>query len=238
MLERQPDIGDLGHIRFAGSLMYESAHFISSKTLSGFRDFSMPQSYPDHPSHRQVLAYLHSYADRHGVRAHARFGTPVREARPDGDAWAVELEDGTMRRYDGVVLATGQQWMPKTPALPGRFDGEAFHSSVYRSAGALEGKRVLVVGGGNSACDIAVDAVTRASRVFLSVRRGYWFIPKHIFGMPADALASWGRTAAARRALLRGAPPAAAGGRPAAKLGRPRPTTVCSRRTRCSTRRS
>src|SRR5262245_43951903 len=192
LLERQADLGGIWDIRFPGSPMYESAHFISSKTLSGFRDFPMPASYPDYPSHRQVLAYLHAYADRHGLRAHARFRTVVRTARPEGEAWAVELDDGSVRRYDGVIVATGLQWTPQSPAVPGRFDGAVCHASAYRSARTLEGKRVLVVGGGNSGCDIAVDATATAARVLLSLRRGYWFVPKHVFGVPADVFGSRG----------------------------------------------
>ena len=186
LLERQADVGGIWDIRFPGSPMYESAHFISSKTLSGFRDFPMPDAYPDYPSHRQVLAYLRAYADRHGLRAHAQFHSAVREARPAGGAWEVELEDGAVRRYAGLILAVGLQWTPKTPSIPGAFAGEAYHSSRYRSLRQLEGKRVLVVGGGNSGCDIAVDAGHAASRALLSLRRGYWFVPKHVFGLPAD----------------------------------------------------
>jgi cation diffusion facilitator CzcD-associated flavoprotein CzcO len=192
LLERQPDLGGIWDIRFPGSPMYESAHFISSKTLSAFRDFPMPESYPDYPSHRQILAYLHAYADRHGLRAHAQFQTPVRAARPGDGGWDVELEGGSTRRYAGVILAVGQQWTPKTPAVPGRFSGEAYHAADYHSARQLEGKRVLVVGGGNSGCDIAVDAGNAAATAFLSLRRGYWFVPKHVFGLPADVFGRQG----------------------------------------------
>ena len=186
LLDRNPDAGGIWDIRFPGSPIYESAHFISSKTLSGFRDFPMPDDFPDYPGHRQVLAYLQAYADKHGLRAKAEFNTSVKQARPDGDAWALELASGEQRQYVGLIVATGLQWTPKPPEIPGRFDGEAYHSSAYHSAGQVEGKRVLVVGAGNSGCDIAVDACTRAAATFLSLRRGYWIIPKHVFGVPAD----------------------------------------------------
>jgi cation diffusion facilitator CzcD-associated flavoprotein CzcO len=193
LLERNPDVGGIWDIAFPGSPMYESAHFISSRTLSGFRDFPMPATLPDYPSHRQVLAYLRAYADRHGLRGKAEFGVGVRRARPEGDAsWVLELETGETRRYAGLVAATGLQWLPQRPELPGRFEGEAYHSSAYRSARQVEGRRVLVVGGGNSGCDIAVDAASRAAATFLSLRRGYWIVPKHVFGVPADV---FGRSA-------------------------------------------
>ena len=75
-------MGGIWDIDAPGAPMYESAHFISSKTLSAFRDLPMPESYPDYPSHRQVLAYLRAYADRHGVREKAEFGTDVKRVRP------------------------------------------------------------------------------------------------------------------------------------------------------------
>jgi cation diffusion facilitator CzcD-associated flavoprotein CzcO len=181
-------VGGIWDIDAPGTPMYESAHFISSKTLSAFRDLPMPESYPDYPSHRQVLAYLRAYADRHGVRERTDFGVR-REAGPagrDGPGWIVRRVDGREPALRGVILATGLQWTPKRPELPGRFDGEEIHSSDYRSPRQVQGRRALVVGGGNSGCDIAVDVSSAASRTCISLRRGYWFIPKHLFGMPAD----------------------------------------------------
>jgi hypothetical protein len=68
------------------------------------------------------------------------------------------------------------------------------HSSEYRDLDQVRGKRVLVVGGGNSACDIVVDAGRSAERAVISMRRGYWFIPKHVFGVPSDVFAESGPT--------------------------------------------
>lgn len=192
LLERHPDVGGIWDIAFADSPMYESAHFISSRTLSAFRDFPMPEDYPDYPGHRQILAYLRAYADRHDARRHAEFGVVVTSVRPEGDGFVVSIEGQEDRRYAGAILALGQQWTPRTPEVPGRFEGETLHSSAYRSARQVAGRRVLVVGGGNSGCDIANDAATQAEAVFLSLRRGYWFIPKHVFGVPADVFGARG----------------------------------------------
>jgi cation diffusion facilitator CzcD-associated flavoprotein CzcO len=196
LLERNKDVGGLWDIDAPGSPMYESAHFISSKTLSGFRDFPMPEDYPDYPSHRLILEYLRRYADRHGIRGKAQCGVRVTAARPEPgngpETWRLELEGGETRRYAGVIVATGLQWTPKRPPLAGAFEGEAIHSAAYKSTKQLAGKRVLVVGGGNSGCDIAVDAGQAAAQAFLSVRRGYWFIPKHVFGVPADVFGDSG----------------------------------------------
>lgn len=184
--ERHPDVGGIWNIGFPGSPMYESAHFISSKTLSGFRDYPMPGSYPDYPSHRQILRYIQGYADHHDLRGRFRFGTSVEAARPAADGWRVRFDDGEERLYAGLISAVGCEWRPYVPAFAGRFDGEIIHSSQYKHPRVFEGRRVLIVGGGNSGCDIACDASRAASRALISLRRGYHFIPKHIFGKPAD----------------------------------------------------
>jgi cation diffusion facilitator CzcD-associated flavoprotein CzcO len=82
------------------------------------------------------------------------------------------------------------------PSLPGAdtFTGEVIHSNGYRKGAQLSGKRVLVIGAGNSGVDIACDAARFADHAAISVRRGYYLVPKHIFGMPADAFAVPDRT--------------------------------------------
>ena len=187
------DVGGLWDIDQAGSAMYESAHFISSKTMSGFDGFPMPDHYPDYPSHRQILTYIRAFADLWSLRGNIRFSTRVTDLEQLADgSWIVTLDSGERRSYRGVVCATGSNWHPRTPALKGNFDGEIRHSHTYRSPEELRGKRVLVVGAGNSGVDIACDAATHAARAFLSVRRGYHFVPKHMMGVPTDVFASAG----------------------------------------------
>jgi cation diffusion facilitator CzcD-associated flavoprotein CzcO len=185
--ERNRDVGGIWNPGFPGSPMYDSAHFISSKTLSGFRDFPMPDSYPDYPSHRQILRYLEGYAARFDLRRHFQFGISVEEARPaPGGGWRVRFADGAEKPFAGLITAVGCEWRPFIPTFPGSFDGETIHSSAYRSPRQFEGRRVLVIGAGNSGCDIACDASRSAEKALISLRRGYYFIPKHIFGKPAD----------------------------------------------------
>ncbi len=191
--ERNPDVGGIWNISFAGSPMYESAHFISSRTLSGFRDFPMPDSFPDYPSHRQILGYLEGYADHYDLRRHFRFGQSVEAARPDGAlGWIVRFADGNERTYAGLITAVGCEWRPFLPVVPGSFTGEIIHSRDYKHPRQFEGRRVLIVGGGNSGCDIACDASRSSARALISLRRGYYFIPKHIFGQPADVFGESG----------------------------------------------
>jgi hypothetical protein len=187
LLDRNHDIGGIWDIESPGSPMYDTAHFISSKTLSGFDGYPMPADYPDYPAWHQILEYLRAFADAHGLRAHFEGGADVAQVTPDdGESWRVELSSGEARRYAGVVIAVGHDWIPRTPNYPGAFSGEMYHSVRYRSPREFIGKRVLVVGGGNSACDIASDAAMYADRTLISLRRGYHFLPKHLFGKPTD----------------------------------------------------
>lgn len=190
--------GGIWDIERAETPMYESAHFISSKTLSGFPDFPMPEGYPDYPRHDQIQAYIEAYAGHHGLTEDIDFGCTVTSVRPsagEGMAWRVtwKAPEGTRSgSFSGVVVATGVTWHPNLPEIPGEFAGELRHSFHYRSPRSLEGKRVLVVGAGNSGVDIACDAARHADAAFISLRRGYHFVPKYVFGKPADVFAHGG----------------------------------------------
>lgn len=194
-LERHTDVGGIWDIDAPGSPMYEAAHFISSKTMSGFGGFGMDAGFPDYPSHRQVLAYLRGFTRHYGLRDRIEFGVSVEGlTRNDDGTWTVRRSDGRAARYRGVACCSGAQWTPRLPELPGSFAGQVMHSSAYRDLDQVRGQRVLVVGGGNSGCDIVVDAGRVAAKAVISMRRGYWVIPKHIFGVPADVFAEGGPT--------------------------------------------
>lgn len=168
------------------SKMYDSVHLISSKRNTQFADFPMPEAYPHYPSHRQMYAYLMTVADRFDVAAHTRFGATVEHAYPESDHWVCRLADGTLRRYANLVVCNGLLRTPIVPRIEGRFDGLQIHSGDYRSSDVFRGKRVLVVGGGNSGCDIAADAALHAAQAFHSTRRGYHYMPKFVDGRPTQ----------------------------------------------------
>lgn len=175
--------------------MYQSAHFISSRTLSGLPGFPMPGDYPDYPRHDQILGYIQAFARARGLASDIELGVRVTTAEPTPAAdghWRVRLDSGEERVWSALMVATGTTWHPRMPDVPGAFGGEQFHAFHYVSSEQLRGKRVLVVGGGNSGVDIACDAARSASRAFLSLRRGYHFCPKYVFGKPADVFAHGG----------------------------------------------
>ncbi len=186
--ERHTGVGGIWDRVNPGTPMYESAHFISSRTLSGYVGYPMPDHFPDYPRNDQVLAYVRDFAAAFDLQRHIQFGVSVDQAAWDGAAWVVRTSDGGVRRYRTLTCANGTQWHPNRPQLPGEdsFTGEIIHSRDYHSGRQLAGKRVLVVGAGNSGVDIVCDAAAHASYAALSMRRGYHLIPKHILGMPAD----------------------------------------------------
>ncbi len=187
VVEMEQDVGGLWDASLPRSPVYRSAHLISSRPLTEFPDFPMPREFPDYPSHTQALAYLRSFARAFGLYDVIRFGRAVERAeRADGDGWRVTFSDGEARVYSGLIVAAGIHREPNTPILPGKFEGESIHSCRYKAPDIFRGKRVLVVGAGNSGCDIAVEAGQHAARAFMSVRRGYYYIPKYAFGRPID----------------------------------------------------
>jgi cation diffusion facilitator CzcD-associated flavoprotein CzcO len=194
VFERHDSLGGIWDRRNPGTPMYESAHFISSRDLSGFIGFPMPADYPDYPRNDQVLAYLQAFANEFGLTEHIHFSTSVVSATWDRTAWVVTTSDGKTRRYRTLTCANGTQWHPLTPQFPGleSFTGEVMHSRDYSEGAQLSGKRVLVIGAGNSGVDIACDAARFASFAAISVRRGYHLVPKHILGKPADVFANTG----------------------------------------------
>ena len=189
--EASHGVGGLWDIDNPRSTMYESAHLISSRTTTEFAEFAM-DSPADYPGHRTVRAYLRAYADRFGLTEHFRFETRVtRLERAAQGGWILHATgpDGDLQHhYAGVVIANGTLAEPNVPTFPGEFTGELLHTSAYKSGAQLAGRRVLIVGAGNSGCDIAVDAVHHAASVDLSVRRGYYFVPRYLFGKPSDTL--------------------------------------------------
>ena len=164
-------------------------------TSPGFFDFPMPARYADYPSRTEILEYTHSFADAYGLRAGIWFGSTVMrgEQAPDG-SWMLDTSHGAVRA-SALVCCTGVTWDPRMPEVPGHFDGEIIHSVRYRDPSEFAGRRVLIVGLGNSGADIACDAAVSADAAFISTRRGYHFIPKFIAGSPSDQtewLPIWG----------------------------------------------
>ena len=184
---------------------YSTAHIISSKKTTEFTDFPMPADYPDFPSQQQMGDYYKLYADTFNLRSKIEFNIKVTAVRPRADElWDVELANGERRVYKGVMICNGHHWDKRFPSYPGKFTGEYIHSKDFKDPKQLVGKRVLVIGGGNSACDVVSEAARVSECAHLSLRRGYWMMPKTFLGKPSIESPLMQMPMSIQRLILRG----------------------------------
>ncbi len=171
---------------------YDALHLITSRDMTHFEDFPMPAEYPHFPRRDQVRAYIESYAQTTGQYDMINFNTEVASVTPvdagvgqvGSAGWRVVTSRGDEGVFDGVLVANGHLWDAKIPSVPGTFAGKQLHSSEYQNTGDVEGTRVLVVGAGNSACDLAVDVAQHRLEADIVIRKGVYFQPKMYFGVP------------------------------------------------------
>ncbi|PLW72733.1 monooxygenase, partial [Streptomyces sp. DJ] len=191
-VERAPALGGLWRLD-DDTAAYEGLRLNTSKPRTRFSDHPMPPEWPDYPDRARMLEYLQGYADRFGVTERFRLGTTLVSARRTGDGWELELDGpgGRSRETAGhLVVANGHNHIPRhpDPPYPGSFTGTESHAHTYRTPEEFAGRRVLVVGTGNSAMDIATELAGHADTVLLSARRGVWVLPKRLLGRPSDQL--------------------------------------------------
>lgn len=193
--ELHSDVGGLWDIDAPRSTMYETAHLISSKTMTEFADFPMREDVAEYPSHSEMKRYFQEFAKHYDLYAKYHFNAEVLSTEPLGEAgagWRVTWRDAQGNEqsevFAGVMIANGTLSEPNIPTFKGQFDGELIHAANYRDPHQFTGKRVLIVGAGNSGCDIAVDAIHHGESCDISMRRGYYFVPKYVFGKPADTM--------------------------------------------------
>jgi cation diffusion facilitator CzcD-associated flavoprotein CzcO len=176
------------------SAAYRGLHINTSRERMEYSDFPMPADYPDYPHHAQIAAYFEAYVDHFGFRDHIRFETSVTRAERDADdgTWTLTLSTGEVLRYDALLVANGHHWNARwpEPAFPGHDTTsiKQMHAHEYLSDDELRGKKVVVLGMGNSAMDIAVESSYVAEETYLAARRGVWVTPKYLFGRPTDQL--------------------------------------------------
>jgi dimethylaniline monooxygenase (N-oxide forming) len=178
------------------SSAYRSLHINTSRERMAFPDFPMPESYPDFPHHTHIAAYFDAYVDHFGFRDRITFETGVERAAPVACGWEVKLDDGRTLRYDALMVANGHHWDARwpEPAFPGSdaFKSIQLHAHDYtgEDPNFFRDKRVVILGMGNSAMDIAVEASFSAAATYLAARRGAWVIPKYVFGRPLDQIST------------------------------------------------
>ncbi|WP_151083990.1 flavin-containing monooxygenase [Nocardioides cynanchi] len=181
------------------SSAYRSLHINTSRAAMEYAAYPMPADLPDYPSHWQIAAYFDDFVEHFGLRESITFRTEVTKVEPvEGGGYDVTVRSREAARealthhYDHVLVANGHHWDPRwpEPSFPGSedFPGRQIHAHYYRTPDVFDGQRVVVLGIGNSATDIAVEASRSAKATYLAMRRGAWIIPKFLFGMPTDHL--------------------------------------------------
>jgi dimethylaniline monooxygenase (N-oxide forming) len=180
------------------SSSYKSLHINTSREIMQYKSFPMKHRYPTYPNHVQIAHYFDAFVDHFGFRDRIKFRTEVVRVAPGADGgWDVTLcrrddSAATTRRYEAVLVANGHHWDARLPEPPfpgsDTFTGLQTHSHHYKTFEGYEDKRVLVLGIGNSACDIAVETSKVSERTLLAMRRGAHVLPKYIFGIPTDHL--------------------------------------------------
>jgi cation diffusion facilitator CzcD-associated flavoprotein CzcO len=184
--ERGGRVGGVWTLEDRPTAAYRSLHLITSRPRTEFAEHPMPDGTPDYPARDAVGRWLEDYVERFELGPRIRLNTEVtRTERLAGGGWEVEGE-----RFDVLVVASGHNEVAAWPDPPyagsDAFRGEQLHALDFGRGRDFEDKRVLVVGMGNSAMDIATDVSHFAERTLLSVRRGSWVIPKRLLGKPAD----------------------------------------------------
>jgi hypothetical protein len=175
------------------SSVFETTHIISSKTLSQYADFTFDDfdpNIPDYPSHQQLAAYFQAYAMHFDLNKFIQFKTEVRKVTRTAEGlWEIFTHFNgidTTNFFTDLIVCNGHHWKPRYPQYPGKFSGQFLHSHDFKKAQDFVGKKVLVIGGGNSACDVAVETSRISEKTSISWRRGYRIIPKFFFGKPSD----------------------------------------------------
>ena len=177
------------------SSVFETTHIISSRTLSQYEDYTWDEhdpNTPDYPSHSQLADYFQAYARKFDLSEHIEFETEVVKAdRISDERWEITVRhngEERMEAFTDLIVCNGHHWNPRWPKYPGEFTGEYLHSHHFKKAAPYKDKRVLVIGGGNSACDVAVETSRLSTKTVISMRRGYRIIPKFFFGKPSDVV--------------------------------------------------
>ena len=166
---------------------YQSLHVNSENKVTAYKDFPFPDTAPIYPDHVQMAQYLVDYVDKFELRRHIRFNANVTKvAQVAGGRWVVQLADASYQHFDAVVVASGHQGVPSHPPFAKDFTGEYLHSHAYRVPEPFKGKHVLVVGAGNSACDIASDICTVTASATMAARSPVLLMPRMFLGVPTS----------------------------------------------------
>lgn len=171
------------------SAAYRTLHINTAKNLTQFHDFPFDASVQRFPDHWDMTRYFSQYADHFDLRRRILFNSKVADVRPvfspgaEPPKWELETEDGRVRTFDSVMVCTGHLWKPMHVPDFEKFGGTYLHGHDYREPDDFVGKRICVVGTGNSAVDIASDVCVNSPGTVMVARTGVVIAPKLMFGI-------------------------------------------------------
>ncbi len=187
--EASDSVGGLWNFENPNSPLYPNVHLISSRKRTEFKHFPMKGIPEDYPHHKKVFQYLKDYAQHFNLSHFFDLNTRVKQVtRLENGYWKLSTETGKEAIYKGIVIASGIHTYPKYHEIKGEFAGKLIHSAQIKDFHPFTNRKVLVIGAGNSGCDIACDLSRITAQVGLSMRSGNYIIPKYILGKPADRI--------------------------------------------------
>lgn len=195
----QPNVSPSDPVGSVQSSIYDGVVLNSCRDTSALTDFPLdPSRYGDYFGHRQQLRYMDEYAEHFGLKKHIRLSTRVLTSEPREDgSWTVRVQENGKDSveeltFDAVFVCVGHLSTPFIPELKGRdaFQGQFMHSHFYRRPGPFDRKKVVIIGFGSSAVDIACEIAPGAEEVHVITRRGGWVLPRYVLGKPVEAFDS------------------------------------------------
>ncbi|MGA1131512.1 MAG: flavin-containing monooxygenase [Prochlorotrichaceae cyanobacterium] len=192
VLEKRDNLGGLWYLDEKGSSVSEKTSATSSKTFLQFSDFPFDREEDLFPHHSHYINYLKRYTAAHDLDRSIHYNCEVLEVTKEGDSWRVKATEKGQpyeKVFDGLAICSGLHHIPTMPKFEGfeNFEGEVIHSAFLKNSTDLVGKKVVVVGGGESAADFVHELSTIADKVTMSLRRGL-ALTRHWspYGLPGD----------------------------------------------------
>ncbi|GMQ30500.1 NAD(P)/FAD-dependent oxidoreductase [Algoriphagus confluentis] len=169
---------------------YERLHLHTHKALSHLPHLPFPSKTDKYPSRQEVVQYLDDYCWEMGI--FPKLNTEAQRIYKEGERWLV-ITNKEPIVCENLILASGPFGKPRKGNWKGeeQFQGPILHSSQYKSGRDFRGKRMLVVGFGNSACEIALDLHEQGAFPSLSVRSAVNVLPRDILGIPVLQIGVW-----------------------------------------------
>jgi dimethylaniline monooxygenase (N-oxide forming) len=188
--ETRPRLGGLFVHDESDGFVWDSLRLTSSTLVTQFSDFPAPASASLHMTHDEYVRYLEAYAAHFDLGPHLRFSAGVEALEPDAAGWSLRARGQPDQRFDAVAVCTGVHQRPYTPDIPGlgAFRGSLHHAARWRRPDAFRGRRVVCVGAGESGGEIIAVVAEVARACAVSLRRGAYFLPRRVDGVPGDWL--------------------------------------------------